>query len=126
MEPKNIADEEILYRGVKRGSGLIQNGKPQPGLFIDPNGASVSRDGGRTEQDIIDFLARKIIDRKTKQTRIEGCVKLTAQDCRKAETFPNPCKNTDDPYHAEIHDSETVKQISLFKAIRLCDVCRII
>lgn len=121
MDLDNITDSEILYRMVKKSDpdGFI-NGKPTAALFMDENGASVGRDGGRTEEDIIEkfkWRFRKKDDYKT-------AVKISAGECRSVETFPNPIGNHKNPYHAEIWDSEEQQLISLFKAIKLAQLCK--
>lgn len=121
MDLDNITDSEILYRMVKKSDpdGFI-NGKPTAALFMDENGASVDRDGGRTEEDIIEkfkWRFRKKDDYKT-------AVKISAGECRSVETFPNPTGNHKNQYHAEIWDSEEQQLISLFKAIKLAQLCK--
>ena len=85
MDLNNIADSEILYRMVKKSdpNGFI-NGKPTAALFMDKSGASVDRDGGRSEEEIIEnfkWRFRKKDDYKTS-------VKISAQQCRNSDTFP--------------------------------------
>lgn len=121
MDLNNIADSEILYRMVKKSdpNGFI-NGKPTAALFMDKSGASVDRDGGRSEEEIIEnfkWRFRKKDDYKTS-------VKISAQQCRNSDTFPNPIGNHKNPYHAEIWDSEDERVISLFKAMKLARLCR--
>ena len=50
-------------------------------------------------------------------------VKISAQQCRNSDTFPNPIGNHKNPYHAEIWDSEDERVISLFKAMKLAQLC---
>ena len=121
MDLDNITDSEILYRMVKKSDpdGFI-NGKPTAALFMDENGASVDRDGGRTEEDIIEkfkWRFRKKDDYKT-------AVKISAGECRSVETFPNPIGNHKNQYHAEIWDSEEQQLISLFMAIKLAHLSK--
>ena len=97
MDLNNIADSEILYRMVKKSdpNGFI-NGKPTAALFMDKSGASVDRDGGRSEEEIIEnfkWRFRKKDDYKTS-------VKISAQQCRNSDTFPNPIGNHKNPYSA--------------------------
>ncbi len=121
MDLNNITDSEILYRVVKKSDpdGFI-DGKPTAALFMDKSGVSVDRDGGRTEEDIIEnfkWRFRKKEDYKT-------AVKISAGECRNIETFPNPIGNKKNQYHAEIWDSEDKQAISFFKAIRLAQLCK--
>lgn len=89
-------------------------------MFMDENGVSVDRDGGRLEEEIVEkfkWRFRKKEDYKT-------AVKISAGECRDIETFPNPVGNHSNQYHAEIWDSEDTRLISLFKAIKLAQLCK--
>lgn len=121
MDLDNIEDSEILYRVVKKSDpdGFI-NGKPTAALFMDENGASVDRDGGRTEENIIEKLKYRFGRRDDYNT----AVKIGAGECRDAETFPNPIGNHKNKYHAEIWDSEEERLISLLKAMKLAQLCK--
>ncbi|SCI49347.1 Uncharacterised protein [uncultured Blautia sp.] len=121
MELDKIEDTEILYRVVRESDpdGFV-DGKPTAALFMDERGASVDRDGGRTEPEIIDkfkWRFRKNNDYKT-------AVKIGAGQCRSANTYPNPIGNKTNKYHAEIWDSENEQVVSLFKAILLAKMCK--
>lgn len=121
MDLNNIADHEILYRMVKKSDpdGFI-NGKPTAALFMDKNGASVDRDGGRTELEIIN----KFKWRFKKKEDYKTVVKIGAGTCRKIGTFPNPTGNHNNEYHAEIWESEEERMVSLFKAMQLAACCQ--
>lgn len=123
MDPSNINDKETLYRVVRKSypDGFI-NGKPTAALFIDAGGVSVDRDGGREESIIVSaFKTRfyKVDDYKTS-------VKINAGVCRAIGTYPNPVHNRKNKYHAEIHESSTVVEITLIKAMQLASKCRIV
>ncbi len=126
MNPTNIDDRETLFRAVKKSyPNAFIDGKPSPALFIDGKGLSVSRDGGRTENEVVEVFRNKFVD-SMGNPDYAGCVKITAKECRDAETFPTPIKNKNDIYHAEIHDSPSIVEIPLLKAARLCAACKIV
>ena len=55
MELDKIEDSELLYRVVRESDPVgFVDGKPTAPLFMDKKGASVDRDGERTEQEIIE------------------------------------------------------------------------
>ena len=55
MKKNGIEDQETLYRMSKKSNpDCWLNKKPMPAFFIYTQGASVDRDGGRIEEDIID------------------------------------------------------------------------
>lgn len=121
MDLNKIEDSEILYRVVRESdpNGFIK-GKPTAALFMDNRGASVDRDGERSEGEIIKSFKwrfRKNNDYKT-------AVKISAGQCRSANTYPNPIGNRTNKYHAEIWDSEEEQVVSLFKAILLAQMCK--
>lgn len=121
MELNKIEDSEILYRVVRESDpdGFV-DGKPTAALFMDERGASVDRDGERSEKEIIDkfkWRFRRNNDYKT-------AVKLGAGECRSVNTYPNPIGNKTNKYHAEIWDSEDERVVSLFKALLLAQICK--
>lgn len=100
MKIDEIEDCEKLYRVVRKSSpDAFINGKPTAALFIDSNGLSVDRDGDRDEKDIIDSF----VTRFGKRNDYGNAVKISAGDCRKIGTYPNPINNHKNRYHAEIH-----------------------
>lgn len=119
MEKDKIEDEEILYRVARKSNpdGFV-DGKPTAALFMDKGGASVDRDGGRLEKEIIDNFKFRF----RKNNEYITTVKITAGECRSVDTFPNPVGNN--IYHAEIWDSEDTRLVSLLKAIQLAEICR--
>lgn len=121
MDIDNIENHEILYRMVKRSDpdGFI-NGKPTAALFMDKNGVSVDRDGGRSEQDIIDNFKWRFRKKEDYRT----AVKIKAKECRRVGTFPTPVGNKKNQYHAEIWDSQSERLISLIKAVQLAQLCK--
>ena len=123
MDKDRIDDNEILYRVVKKSfPDHFINGAPTAALFMDEGGASVDRDGGRTEEAIVNKFKKRF----KRQDDYLTSVKISAQDCRNIETYPNPCNNTKNIFHAEIHDTPDVKLISLYKAIQLALRCELV
>ena len=120
MNPNEIEDNEILYRVVRKSNpdGFIDE-KPSPALFIDSNGASVDRDGERSEAEIVETFKNRFQRRDDYKT----AVKIGAKECREIQTYPNPIGNKKNIYHAEIWDSEDEREISLLKAIKLANLC---
>lgn len=118
-----IEDKEILYRVVKKSDpdGFI-DGKPTAALFIDEHGASVDRDGERSEHDIVETLKNRFGRRDDYKT----AVKICAGKCREIGTYPNPIGNKKNKYHAEIHESETETEISFLKALQLASQCEVV
>lgn len=123
MDLNKIEDCEMLYRVVRNSyPDAFIEGKPTAALFMDEKGASVERDGCRSEDVILDTFRSRFSKREDYKT----AVKITAGECRSANTYPNPVGNHRNKYHAEIHDSEHVVEISLFKAIQLAAICRVV
>lgn len=123
MDLNKIEDCEILYRVVRNSypDGFIE-GKPTAALFMDDKGASVDRDGGRSEELIVESLQKRFERREDYKTS----VKITAGECKSINTYPNPIHNHKNIYHAEIHDSTQVVEIGLLKAMQLAAMCRVV
>lgn len=121
MELDNIKDDEMLYRVVKNSdpNGFI-DGKPTAALFIDKGGTSVERDGDREEPEVVENL----ITRFNRRSDYKTAVKIAAGMCREVGTYPTPIGNNKNKYHAEIHESEKVVEISFLKALQLAALCR--
>lgn len=121
MDLNKIEDSEILYRVVRESDpdGFISD-KPTAALFMDEKGVSVDRDGERIEKEIIETFK----DRFGRRNDYKTAVKITAKECRSVEAYPNPIGNKKNIYHAEIWESKDEKVISLFKAIKLAQLCR--
>ena len=114
MDLNKIEDYEFLYR-------VVRNSYPDA-LFMDSDGASVERDGGRSEEVIVAACRSRFGRRDDYKT----AVKLTAGECRSVSTYPNPVRNHKNEYHAEIHDSAQVVEIGLLKAMQLAAICRVV
>lgn len=121
MDLDNIKDTEVLYRVVRESDpDSFIAGKPTAALFMDENGASVDRDGKRTEEEIVETFKQRFGRRADYKT----VVKIGAGECRQVGTYPNPVGNKKNIYHAEIWESQDDKVISLFKALQLAVLCR--
>ncbi|MBQ1843027.1 MAG: hypothetical protein II133_00325 [Lachnospiraceae bacterium] len=118
---EKISDDETLYRAVlaDRPDSYV-GGKISPAVFIDPAGASFDRDGERDEEKIY-----KTFQYRFRNKDLSCLVALTAKQCRDDGTYPVP-KPTKNEYHAEVHDSEEVVEISLMKAILLARDARVV
>lgn len=123
MDLNKIEDYEFLYRVVRNSyPDAFVNGKPTAALFMDSNGVSVERDGGKSEEVIVAACRRRF----GRWDDYKAAVKLTAGECRNVSTYPNPVGNHKNEYHAEIHDSAQVVEIGLLKAMQLAAICRVV
>ena len=123
MDLHKIEDNEMLYRVVRKSyPDSFIDGKPTAALFIDSNGVSVDRDGGRNEEEIVNTFKNRF----EKYDDYGHSVKIKAGTCRKIGTYPNPIGNKKNIFHAEIHESEAEVQISLFKALQLANACKVV
>ena len=118
MNKDVVENHETLYRVVKKSyPDAFIEGQASPALFMDKRGLSVDRDGNRDEDYIIDKFKHRF------KSDYGGAVSITAFDCRQAGTHPIPNPTNSNKYHAEIHESDNIVEISLLKAFKLAQLC---
>lgn len=101
-----IADSETLYRAIYPYPKFwkIKNQKVSSAAFKSESGLSVDRDGDRQEIEVIqDFRNRNFRG---------NLIYIGAIKCREIGTHLISSSSMFNPYHAEIHDSESTKVIS--------------
>ena len=82
-----IQDNELLYRAVKKTDpNSFINDRPCAALFIDKNGVSVDRDGGRDEKEIIDSFIKRF-NRNGRTDNYIATVKILAKECRDVDCY---------------------------------------
>ena len=120
MLPLTINDAEKLYRAVPKKPHMwkSQEDRPSSALFKDSKGVSVDRDGGRSIDDICQAFERRI--------EMKALVCLSAGECRKLQTYPVAKAERDNPFHAEIHDSQNRVQLPSKKARDLAKAFKIV
>ena len=117
-----IDKSEKLYRVVKRSTPncLTSSRKATPALFKDPNGVSVDRDGGRPEEESVQFMKDFF------GARAKAIGKVTADLCfiMQAEVSYDPKPNN--PFHTLVWlDKENENHRNL-QALQLADQCEIV
>lgn len=116
-----IDDNEKLYRSVPKNPDLWETkfNRPSSGFFLNPEGISVDRDGGRTEQQIIKDFDERYPGR--------GFVSILAKACREIGTKPVAKPLENNIYHAEVHDEDGSPIIkSRSKRRKLATACKIV
>ncbi|MEI6847014.1 MAG: hypothetical protein WCK32_03100 [Chlorobiaceae bacterium] len=121
MNPNLIESSEVLFRAVQEYPHLWKGNRPSSLIFRHENGVSVDRDGDRTDDEVCDFLQSNLSAHKLK-----AIVSVTAEQCKEIDVLAVPREIESNPYHAEIHDSETKMLISKAKARSLAISCRIV
>lgn len=112
--------KEKLYRAIRPIPRLWdwEKNRPSPAAFIDANGLSVDRDGGRTDNAIVSSFTSKF-------GQLQGVVNVSAAECTEIQAVVVP-KPTSNQYHAEIHGSIDEKRLSKIQALRLSQICTIV
>lgn len=121
MLSEEISDDEVLFRAVPNDPDFWKHKEQRysSAAFKQSGGTSVDRDGGRSKAEIINRFAERMPS--------YGLVSLTAQTCRRCNCHiiskpvkADPSKGIEEnPYHAEIHDSENKVDVRGSKARRL-------
>lgn len=119
MKHDQIDEDELLYRSVPNIDGYWKEGRLSSATFSSSKGVSVDRGGGRTEAEIIEAFNNRFAPDT-------GIVAVTAKQCIDAGTLPVPRPTSDNPYHAEIHQSVEHVQLSHARRRRLAEICRVI
>lgn len=117
-----IRNDEVLYRNVIMNPDFWKkkNGRPSSAVFKDSNGVSVDRDGAREEAVIVERFKSRF------EGNVKAVVSVNAGYCREISTHLLPSPTSDNPYHAEIHDSTTEKRLRSGKAKKLSKICNIV
>lgn len=95
-----ISGNETLFRGIVRNPNFWKNktNLPSSAAFKDSKGVSVDRDGNRNTDECIRFLNSRL--------DLRAVVSINAQDVIDLSLLLIPKEEEDNPYHAEIHQSE--------------------
>ena len=122
---KSVCCLDLLYRAVKRSQPSairLKNGKPKvsSSLFKDENGVSVDKKMQRSEESIIQRFKESF------SNRLKGIVTLSEQDVMNANAIVIPKPSDNNPYHAEIHKSDSEIALTEIQALKLADICRFV
>lgn len=122
---KSVCCLDLLYRAVKRSQPSairLKNGKPKvsSSLFKDENGVSVDKKMQRSEESVIQRFKESF------SSRLKGIVTLSEQDVMNANAIVIPKPSGNNPYHAEIHKSDSEIELTEIQALKLADVCRFV
>lgn len=98
--PEEIDDEEFLFRGVVKNNWDFVNNRISSAAFKDNFGASVDRDGGRTDEECI----KKQLSLKN----FFAICKVTAKNVRVNNAIVKYLPIPGNIFHSEIHDSQNV------------------
>lgn len=115
-----IDDTEILYRAIPDNPNMWKPeiNRPSSAIFKDERGVSVDRDGGRSEQQIIDDFQNRWPDR--------GIVSILTKTCREIGTEPIAKPEEDNIYHAEIFDNDGSPKIKRSKLKKMRDAAIVV
>lgn len=119
--PDFIADKELLYHYIPMNPNLWKSNenRPSSAAFKDSKGVSVDRDGDREEVMIIEWY-------KSRFDSIRAIIRISAGKCRELETYPIARQLENNPYHAEIHDSNNRVSMKGSKPKKLATNCEIV
>lgn len=118
---KVVKRNEMLYRAVKRSQPdtINEDGSPTSALFKQDNGVSVDRDGGRTEDEIVETFESRFT------TRFKGLFRVGANVCLDHSMAVIPADKTNE-YHAEIFDDFNRTPLSSLNALILADAAQVV
>ena len=111
----------FLNRVIKRNAfqAIDKNGNITSALFKQVNGVSVSRDGNRKEEEIVEKLKGQF------GKRFKGLAKLKAKICLNNRMAVIP-EVQDDKYHASIYENVNKEPLSDINALILADNSKIV
>ncbi len=114
-----IDDNEFLYRGIIEHNWDYENNRPSSATYKDSKGVSVDRDGQRGEKECVDYLNGK--------KNFFAVCKVKAQTVRELNAITKylPIENIN-PFHSEIHDSETRIQMRGSKPKKIRDASEVV
>jgi hypothetical protein len=121
MNPERIEANEVLFRAVQIHPNLWKGSRPSSVLFRNDRGVSVDRGGERAENEVCELLQSHLSGYELK-----AIISVTAKKCKDICVLPLPKYMDENPYHAEIHESETEVLISKAKARLLAMNCQIV
>jgi hypothetical protein len=106
-----FSDTENLFRGVIDNNWDYEENRPSSATFKDSQGASVDRDGGRTDEVCTSALLSK--------RPYKAVVKLSVADVKSVGAILIYKPEDDNIFHSEIHDSTERAQLRGSKPTRL-------
>lgn len=113
-----FSDQENLFRGVIDLNWDYELNRPSSATFKDSQGASVDRDGGRTDEECTLFLLSK--------RTFKAIVKFSVADVKNIGAILIYMPLDDNIYHTEIHDSSSRAQLRGSKPTKLRDKSTVI
>jgi hypothetical protein len=115
-----FCDNELLFRAVwppdVNDMYWKDNGKLSSAAFMDKNGVSVTRDGGRPLEKVVEYM----------KTTFSGyIVSLKVFQCYEVDSYVKYLPEPDNDYHSEIHGSKDKVILSKGQARRLAAFAKI-
>ena len=80
-----------------------RDGSVSSAAFADPKGLSVDRGASRPETDIVESMQKRFVGR---------IISLFVKNCTDIGAVVKYCPSSSNPYHSEIHGSETTPLLS--------------
>lgn len=119
-----VKENENLYRAVKRSNPdyIIGKNKVSSAMFKDESGVSVSRDGGRSEKEVISSFK----DSPFWSKRLKAIGRITNKDCQDVNVYVIEDPSQNDKYHSLIFGDKNKNNITNIQALRLSDKCAIV
>jgi hypothetical protein len=117
-----VNDDELLYRAIPTKPDFWKRDvdRPSSASFLQSNGTSVDRDGGRSENVIMELF----------ETRKPGygLVRIRTKTCRDApiEAYVQQEPIPENQYHAGIYANFNLSRLTKSQARKLARVCQIL